>query len=132
MKTRIKNLFLLPALIAALGLLLGASLTAPAAHAAVQVQFLKSFGSTPDDGAWPDATLVEGSDGALYGTTEFGGPNTNEFHKGNGTVFKLDKDGSKYSMLYSFLGPEAGDGAIPPTGLALVEGSDGALLRHHE
>lgn len=110
-----------------LGLLLGASLTVPAAHAAVQVQFLKSFGSPPDDGAWPDATLVEGSDGALYGTTYFGGPNTNEFHKGNGTVFKLNKDGSKYSVLYSFLGPEAGDGAIPPTGLALVEGSDGAL-----
>src|ERR1019366_6662621 len=110
-----------------LGLLLGASLTAPAAHAAVQVQFLKSFGSTPDDGAQPQATLVEGSDGALYGTTFFGGPNTNEFHYGTGTVFKLNKDGSKYSVLYSFLGPEAEDGAIPPTGLALVEGSDGAL-----
>jgi uncharacterized repeat protein (TIGR03803 family) len=118
---------LILAAVKVLGLLLGASLTAPAAHAAVQVQFLKSFGSIPDDGAQPQATLVEGSDGALYGTTYFGGPNTNEFHKGTGTVFKLNKDGSNYSVLYSFLGPEAGDGAIPPAGLVLVEGSDGAL-----
>jgi uncharacterized repeat protein (TIGR03803 family) len=106
-------------------LLLGASLTAPAAHAAVQVQILKSFGSIPDDGAQPQAALVEGSDGALYGTTYFGGPNTNEFHSGTGTVFKLNKDGSNYSVLYSFLGPEAGDGAITRAGL--VEGNEGAL-----
>jgi uncharacterized repeat protein (TIGR03803 family) len=44
---------------------------------------LKSFGSLPGDGARPVAALLEGSDGALYGSTEEGG----QF--GMGTVFRL-------------------------------------------
>src|ERR1035437_5987614 len=44
---------------------------------------LYSFGSSPTDGEYPDAGLVQGSDGNFYGTTEDGGTNN------DGTVFKL-------------------------------------------
>ncbi len=36
-----------------------------------------------DDGAYPEAALVEGSDGSLYGTTTSGGPD------GQGTIFRI-------------------------------------------
>jgi uncharacterized repeat protein (TIGR03803 family) len=36
-----------------------------------------------DDGAYPEAALVEGSDGSLYGTTTSGGPG------GQGTIFRI-------------------------------------------
>ena len=44
---------------------------------------LYSFGSVTNDGADPNAGLVQGSDGNFYGTTAYGGTN------GYGTVFKL-------------------------------------------
>jgi uncharacterized repeat protein (TIGR03803 family) len=63
----------------------------------------------PGDGVTPYCALVEGPDGALYGTTDGGGTD------GAGTVFKLNKDGSNYSILHNFstngidgLGPVAG------------------------
>lgn len=67
------------------------------------------------------AGLVEGSDGALYGTSAGGGTN------GVGAVFKFNKDGSGYAMLHSFTFVDgiAVDGVYPST--ALVEGKDGAL-----
>ena len=117
--------WLILATVKVLGLLLGTSLTAPAAHAAVQVQFLKSFGSIPDDGARPDATLVEGSDGALYGTTSAGGITGQYWSGGGGTVFKINTDGSGYTLLYTFLGSDVGDGWSPLSGL--VRGRDGVL-----
>jgi uncharacterized repeat protein (TIGR03803 family) len=67
-----------------------------------------------NDGATPEAGLVQGSDGSFYGTTEAGGTN------GNGTVFKISASGALTS-LYSFTG--ATDGAEPIAGL--VQGSDG-------
>src|SRR5438034_8294025 len=69
------------------------------------------------------AVLLEGSDGALYGTTQVGG-NGFEFPAGPGTVFKLNKDGSGYMVLRVFTGKD-GDGAKPEA--HLIEGSDGAL-----
>jgi uncharacterized repeat protein (TIGR03803 family) len=65
----------------------------------------------------PEAALVEGSDGALYGTTYFG----DSAHRG--TIFKLNKDGSGYSVIHSFTGTP--DGQQPVS--KLLEGSDGAL-----
>ncbi len=48
--------------------------------------FLASFaGGGSTDGAFPEATLVQGADGALYGTTSGDAASGN----GNGTVFKL-------------------------------------------
>jgi uncharacterized repeat protein (TIGR03803 family) len=59
------------------------------------------------------ATLVQGRDGALYGTTREGGPN------GMGVVFRIDTAGN-YSILHAFTGP---DGQLPDGGLTL--GADG-------
>src|SRR5262249_27356304 len=80
---------------------------------------LWSFGATPTDGQTPHGGVIEGSDGVLYGTTWFGGGSTNE-----GTVFKINKDGSGYTKLHAF----GGNGSLssgPRAGL--LEGSDGWL-----
>ncbi len=78
---------------------------------------LHSF-TNRDTGAAPLAALIEGSDGALYGTTPDGGTND------AGTVFALDKDGGNFRVLHHFLG-EIGFGRGPST--RLLEGSDGLL-----
>ena len=49
---------------------------------------LYSFGSVPDDGLFPSASLFQGSDGTFYGTTARGGAAE------EGTVFKLTMGGS--------------------------------------
>jgi uncharacterized repeat protein (TIGR03803 family) len=77
------------------------------------------------DGAYPEAELVEGADGYLYGATRAGGPN------GTGTIFKVARDGTDFKVLYSFSAATSGtttgltvtvDGAAP-TG-PLVAGTD--------
>jgi uncharacterized repeat protein (TIGR03803 family) len=74
--------------------------------------------SGADDGAFPAASLLEGSDGSLYGTTEFGGS------LGDGTVFRLSMDGSNYVILHAFAA--SGEQGREPES-SLVEGSDGRL-----
>jgi uncharacterized repeat protein (TIGR03803 family) len=64
-------------------------------------------GGAPND-------LTAGSDGNLYGTTQWGGNN------GEGTVFKITT-GGKLTTLYSFSGGD--DGGYPQA--ALVQGNDG-------
>lgn len=78
-------------------------------------QRLKSFGLLEKSGANPNAGLIRGSDGRLYGTTTSGG-------RGSGTVFMINPDGTAYGALHSFNGD---DGAEPYAGL--LEGTDGAL-----
>ena len=80
---------------------------------------LHDFGSATGDGNTPFAGLVKGSDGVLYGTTGGGGSG------GVGTVFKLNQDGSGYSVLHSFVGFAGPQGSFPFA--ALVLGSDGVL-----
>ncbi len=75
---------------------------------------LYSFAGPPNDGSYPLAGLVQGSDGNLYGTTGAGGTN------GDGTVFRISPGGS-YTNLHSFAGAP-NDGAGPAAGL--VQGSD--------
>ncbi|MBU6399913.1 MAG: putative Ig domain-containing protein, partial [Verrucomicrobia bacterium] len=82
-------------------------------------QTLHSFTGTGGDGRVPLGGLLQGSDGALYGTTAGGGSYS------DGTIFKLNKDGTGYTVLYSF-GSVVGDGVEPYYG-RLVQGSDGAL-----
>jgi uncharacterized repeat protein (TIGR03803 family) len=66
------------------------------------------------DGNYPTAGLVQGRDGALYGTTHEGGNDS------DGTVFKITTNGL-FTTLYQFTG--AGDGMGPWAGL--VQGRDG-------
>ena len=76
-----------------------------------------------NDGANPEAALVQGSDGYFYGTTSKGGAYTNqEYDAGNGTVFKISTSGA-FASLYSFTG--GADGANPEAGL--VQASDGSF-----
>lgn len=76
---------------------------------------LMSF-SGGSDGANPEAALLEGSDGMLYGTTSGGGTND------NGVVFRIGKDGSGFTTLVQFSGT---NGANPES--ELIEASDGML-----
>jgi len=100
-------------------MLLTASLAALAARAAAHYQLLISFGAPDVSGQNPEAPLIQGSDGALYGTTYYGGASN------VGAVFKLNQDGTGYRVLHSFAGFAASDGERPLAGL--VEGGDGAL-----
>jgi uncharacterized repeat protein (TIGR03803 family) len=79
---------------------------------------LRQFG-TNQDGTSPAGMLIEGSDGALYGTTYTGGSNN------LGTVFTIGKDGNGYSILHNFQGSLSADGAHPP--LSVIEGTNGML-----
>jgi uncharacterized repeat protein (TIGR03803 family) len=62
------------------------------------------------DGADPQGAVIADSNGALYGTTEFGGA------AGKGTVFKLtpSRSGFTESVLHSFLGGADGHHPIAP------------------
>jgi uncharacterized repeat protein (TIGR03803 family) len=76
---------------------------------------LHQFGALPTDGVYPQAGLVQGSDGNFYGTTVYGGT------YGSGTVFRITSAGS-LTTLYQF-GGVATDGTVPLA--TLVQGSDG-------
>jgi uncharacterized repeat protein (TIGR03803 family) len=69
-----------------------------------------------NDGAYPEAALIQSTDGNLYGTTSGGGAS------GNGTVFRITPAGD-LTNLYSFAGGV--DASSPVT--ALVQASDGNL-----
>jgi uncharacterized repeat protein (TIGR03803 family) len=71
------------------------------------------------DGSDPSTSLIQASDGNLYGTNATGG--TSSF----GIVFRISNLGGTptFSVIYSFTG--GGDGAIPQA--ALIQGSDGYL-----
>jgi uncharacterized repeat protein (TIGR03803 family) len=76
---------------------------------------LTSFVGTNEDGANPMAKLLLAGK-TLYGTTEYGGP------AGNGTIFKVDTDGTSFTVLHSFSARSNGinsDGALPQAGLIL-------------
>jgi len=65
------------------------------------------------DSQTPYATLVQGTDGALYGTTLGPSPGTNYF----GTIFKITLSG-KLTTLYTFCSQSAcADGSYPFAGL---------------
>jgi uncharacterized repeat protein (TIGR03803 family) len=77
-----------------------------------------SFGSSSDLGTSPNAELIQGSDGNLYGTTTHGGT------AGEGTVFKLDPSGD-FIILHSFEA-DSGGGKNPVT--KLIQDGDGNLF----
>ncbi len=81
-------------------------------------QVLRSFGQTAGDGTLPVGGLLCRDDGYLYGTCAAGGQN------GQGTVFRLRRDGSDYAVIHHF-NPTAHAGIQPRS--RLVEWADGRL-----
>jgi len=80
---------------------------------------LYSFCSKSDctDGAWPNAGMIEGTDGSFYGTTYVGGA------YGGGTIFRITAGGAR-TTLYDFCSQtKCADGDGPLAGL--VQGTDG-------
>src|SRR3989442_871101 len=87
---------------------------AQAAGANLALQTLYEFESNPKN---PRGVLVQGSDGNLYGTTVFGGTNSD-----NGTVFQITPAG-----VLTLLQPlQEGGGPMPLAGLQ--EGGDGLFF----
>ena len=76
---------------------------------------LHHFGVSPDVGDGPIASLLEASDGKLYGTTANGNRGGNPASFG---VFRINLDGSGYSFLTNIVNDCWG---------ALIEGRDGTL-----
>jgi uncharacterized repeat protein (TIGR03803 family) len=115
---------IVPVLALLMRLLWAAVLVLPAfgAEAGVVLTPLHAFNGT-NDGANPEAGLVQGSDGSFYGTTSGGGTN------GYCTVFKISTNGV-LTTLYSFgsithASGDSLDGSNPAAGL--VQGSDGSF-----
>src|SRR5258706_166095 len=111
MQTYIKSRFLLPALIAGLGLMLAGRV---AAHSFTN---LHSFNGS--DGADPGGELIL-SGKTLYGIALSGGSS------GNGTVFAVNTNGTGFTNLYSFTasspnssGVNTNSDGIAPSGLIL-------------
>src|ERR1700687_5733999 len=73
------------------------------------------------DGAAPWATVIQGADGMLYGTTSQGGRGSG-YLDGFGTVFKVNTNGDGYTVLHRFT---LYDGDTPRS--TLVQGTDGML-----
>jgi len=71
------------------------------------------------DGAYPIGQLFRDDAGNLYGTTQFGGDNSqlcNIAYKGCGVVFKIDTAG-KFTTLYAFKGGPSPSGGEPAAGV---------------
>ena len=79
---------------------------------------LHAFGASTE-GTRPGAGLIQGSDGLLYGTTEFAAAGA-----GNGTVFRANLNGTNLTTLHTFAGAP-NDGQTPAA--ELIEASDGVL-----
>jgi uncharacterized repeat protein (TIGR03803 family) len=114
MKMRVRNLFLLPALILGLGLM-------PVGRAGAQT-FGTVYNFTGNEGGYSLAGLIL-SGNTLYGTTSYGGTN------GDGSVFAINTDGTGFTNLYSFSAENLSnpldnytnrDGAYPQCRLVLL------------
>lgn len=70
-------------------------------------------------GSNPYGALLQANDGHLYGTTMNGGSAS------RGTIFRLNLDGTGYSIIKSFGDTNPNDGYHPYAGL--IQGSDGML-----
>jgi uncharacterized repeat protein (TIGR03803 family) len=75
------------------------------------------------DGARPVGPLMLATDGNLYGTTSNGGPNTQVYPRGDGTIYRISTTGT-YTLLGAF-GASVTDGSHPVTGLTM--GKDGFI-----
>jgi uncharacterized repeat protein (TIGR03803 family) len=78
---------------------------------------LHSFDAPPGDGILPEAGVIVGSNGTLYGTTVYGGTGT-VGSEGDGTVYEFANN--QETVLYSFA--DGTDGGLPSAGLLLRDG----------
>ena len=101
MKISLRNLYILPALIAGLGLIL-------AGRVAAQT-FTNLYNFNDSDGVDPHAGVIF-SGNTLYGATDW-----RQF--GSGTVFAVNTDGTGFTNLYSFTG---GSDGTDPDGTLLL------------
>lgn len=84
------------------------------------VKVLHNFTGYPNDGNLPVGTLVQDTNGTLYGTTYLGGS------KNIGTIFKISPSGTGYAVLHNFdRSISISDGANPLAGLTFA--NDGNL-----
>jgi uncharacterized repeat protein (TIGR03803 family) len=84
---------------------------------------LHSFAGYPTEGSTPESGLIQGTHGNFYGTTYFGGTNSNCGPSGCGTVFRITPGGT-LTTLYTFCAQtQCTDGSAPSAGL--VQGADG-------
>ena len=81
---------------------------------------LHSF-DTEDGGFYPDAGVIQASDGNLYGATTNGGDHM------KGTLFRIETDGDLFTTVHHF---DIADGY--GVGASLLQGSDGALYGNAE
>ena len=86
---------------------------------------LCAFGSATNDPQSPQSPLIQGADGALYGTSHAGGTSAVGGASGFGTVFKINTNGTGMTVLHNFM-PSGGDGQNPYLA-GLVQGSNGVL-----
>ncbi len=76
------------------------------------------------NGAFPQAALVQGSDGNLYGTTLTGGTDSSETNNDDGTIFKMSTTGTLL-MVVTVHGVSVGDPEMLRE--PLIQGKDGNL-----
>ena len=76
-----------------------------------------AFTGVSSDGAYPAGSLIQATDGSLYGMTEYGGANN------YGTLYSYNPTTYSYSKKLDFAGPSNGS---KPEG-SLVQASDGNL-----
>lgn len=76
------------------------------------VTILHSFGSSQTDGMAPQGPLIQGRDGAFYGTTAAGGGFNCGYWSGCGTVFRMTPAGQT-TTLFAFTSRSDGYGPSP-------------------
>jgi uncharacterized repeat protein (TIGR03803 family) len=82
-------------------------------------EIIKSFGEAgPLGPRAANAGVIQATDGRLYGTTSSGG------YANNGTLYRLNPDGSGFEVLHEF-DQRRGDGQAPAA--ELIQGKDGDL-----
>ena len=95
-------------------LLIGFTIGLSIFPAGAEYRILHNFAGGTNDGATPLGSLIQ-SDSFLYGMTMSGGGS------GNGTIFRMNTDGTGFQLLRSFAGPSS-DGSRP-YGSLLLSGS---------
>ena len=113
MKTNITDRFLLPALIAAAGVMLAEPVRAQTFTTLHTFPATSGSPATNSDGYAPEGVLLL-SGNTLYGTAHNGGSS------GQGTVFAVGLDGTGFTVLHTFTANKSGtnsDGATPLGGL---------------